>query len=150
MADYDVQDWAVYTINHIRRHSDRPIVIRAHPGDRAAGQYLDPQSGQCRIPWCRDIRLSTNSALQQDLHNAWSVVNHNSSGTVAAAIEGIPVFVTDPTRSQSRDVANTDLSAIENPVMPDRQAWVERLAMSHWRFDELRSGQTWRHMRQWA
>lgn len=150
MANYDVQDWAVDTISRIRQHSDRPIVIRAHPGDRAAGQYLDPASGQCRVPWSRDIRLSTNPALQQDLCNAWAVVNHNSSGTVAAAIEGIPVFVTDPTRSQSRDIANTDLNSIERPQTPDRQAWVERLAMSHWRFDELRSGQTWRHMRQWA
>ena len=150
MADYDVQDWAVQTIGHIRRHSNRPIVIRAHPGDRAARQYLDPGSEQCRIPWGRDIRLSANSSLLQDLQGAWAVVNHNSSGTVAAAIEGVPVFVTDPTRSQSRDIANTDLSAIENPVMPDRQAWVERLAMSHWRFDELRSGQAWRHMRQWV
>lgn len=150
MANYDVQDWALNTIAVLRQYTDRPIVIRAHPGDRAAGDYLDRSSGRCRIPWNRQVRLSTNPALQQDLVNAWAVVNHNSSGTVAAAIEGYPVFVTDPARSQSRDIANTDLAAIERPQMPDRQAWVQRLAMSHWKFDELRSGQAWRHMRQWV
>ena len=67
-----------------------------------------------------------------------------------SAIEGIPIFVTDPERSQCADIANTDLSLIEKPNMPDRQAWAERLAMSHWNFDELKSGECWHHMRQYV
>jgi hypothetical protein len=150
MANYDVQQWAVDVISRLRQHTDRDIVIRAHPGDRNASIYLDPQNPQCRISWSPRVRLSVNSDLRADLQNCWAVVNHNSSPVVASAIEGIPVFVTDHARSQARDIANTDLAQIENPQMPDRQAWIERLAMSHWKFDELRSGQTWRHMRQWV
>jgi hypothetical protein len=33
--------------------------------------------------------------------------------------------------------ANLDLAKIETPNLPDRQKWVERLAMFHWNFDEI-------------
>ena len=66
---------------------------------------------------------------------------------VGAAIEGYPVFVSDPTRSQCKDIANTDLSLIENPLLPNRQQWVERLSMFHWSFADLKSGEAWNHMR---
>jgi hypothetical protein len=95
----------------------------------------------------KNVTLSNKTNLVGDLQNCWAAVNHNSSPAVAAAIEGYPIFVTDPVKSQCREIANTDLAQIENPLMPDRQKWVERLAMSHWKFDELRSGLAWQHMR---
>lgn len=149
MDGVDVQDWANLVINQIRQHTNRRIVIRPHPGDRAARKYLAPKSPLCKIKFSKNLTLSTNVNLIDDLQNCWAAVNYNSSPVVAAAIEGIPVFVSDPARSQCADIANTDLSQIENPIMPDRQAWVERLAMSHWNFDELRSGECWSHMRQY-
>ncbi len=147
MSGYDVQDWALSVINTIRQYTDRPIVIRAHPGDKGARTYLDPNSPQCRIKFSKRVRLSTNPHLVNDLINCWAAVNYNSSPVVGAAIEGIPIFVTDPTRSQCKEIANTDLTQIENPLLPDRQKWVERLSMFHWNFDELKSGECWSHMR---
>lgn len=148
MGGFDVQDWCNQTIAHIRQYSDRPIVIRAHPGDKQALTYLDPNTGRCRIAWNKGVKLSKKANLIDDLKNCWAAVNHNSSPVVGAALEGIPVFVTDPVRSQCKDIANVDFSLIENPAMPDRQPWVNRLAMSHWNFAELQSGQCWNHMRQ--
>lgn len=148
MADYDVQDWTLSTIKEIRKYSDRPIIIRGHPGDKAAREYLDPKSTKCRLKNLSNVSFSDfNRSLIDDLKNAWAVVNHNSSPVVGAAIEGYPIFVTDSLKSQCREIANTDLSKIENPLMPDRQKWVERLSMFHWKFDELKSGECWRHMR---
>jgi hypothetical protein len=147
MGSTDVQDWAIQTINTLRQHTNRPIVIRAHPGDKASREYLDPRSAKCRIKFSKAVRLSTNANLVDDLRNCWAAVNYNSSPVVGAAVEGIPIFVMDPIKSQCRDVANTDLAQIENPQMPDRQPWVERLAMSHWNFDELKSGECWSHMK---
>jgi hypothetical protein len=147
MGSLDVQDWAIQTINTIRQHTDRPIIIRAHPGDKASREYLDPRSPKCRIKFSKAVRLSTNANLVDDLRNCWAAVNYNSSPVVGAAIEGVPIFVIDPIKSQCRDIANTDLSQIENPQMLNRQPWVERLAMSHWNFDELKSGECWSHMR---
>jgi hypothetical protein len=147
MGSLDVQDWTTQIINELRQHTDRPIVIRAHPGDKASREYLDPRSSKCKIKFSKAVRLSTNANLVDDLRNCWAAVNYNSSPVVGAAIEGIPIFVMDPIKSQCRDVANTDLAQIENPQMPNRQPWVERLAMSHWNFDELKSGECWSHMR---
>lgn len=147
MSGYDVQDWASSIISSVRNFTDRPIIVRAHPGDKAARTYLDPKNPQCRIKFSKRVRLSTNPRLTDDLINCWAAVNYNSSHSVGALIEGVPIFVTDPARSQSAEVANTDISQIENPIMPDRQKWVERLAMFHWNFDELRSGECWNHMR---
>lgn len=151
MGNFDVQDWAINTITELRKYTDRKIVLRGHPGDKAAKEYLDPANSKCRIKDFKNIEFSKfEKTLLEDLKGAWAVVNHNSSPTVGAAIEGYPIFVTDPTRSQCKDIANLNISQIENPVMPDRQRWVERLSMFHWNFEELKSGECWQHMKNYA
>jgi hypothetical protein len=147
MGKVDIQDWARATISEIRRYSDRPIVVRTHPGDKGSREVIRPGHKQCRIPFGRDVTLSTNVNLEDDLYNCWAAVNYNSSPVVGAAIKGVPIFVLDPLKSQCVEIANTDLSQIENPRMLDRQPWVERLSMFHWNFDELKSGECWNHMR---
>ena len=149
MGGLDVQDWAIDTIQKIRQHSDRPIIIRGHPGDRNTKTYLDPKNPACKIKGFKDIFFSDSTVrtLEQDLINTWAVVNYNSSPVVGAAIEGYPIFVSDPIKSQCAEIANTDFSQIENPILPDRQRWVERISMFHWNFAELRSGECWAHMR---
>jgi hypothetical protein len=147
MAGLSVQDWLVATLTEIRKHSDRRVVIRAHPGDQGHRGYLDLTQLRSRMPEIKNYTLSQNSSLVEDLGSAWAAVNHNSSAVVGAALEGIPVFVTDPARSQCADIALSDLSKIEYPVYPDRDGWLHRISQFHWRFSELRSGECWRHMR---
>jgi hypothetical protein len=147
MGQLDVQDWAIQTINTLRQHTDRPIVIRSHPGDKSSREYLNPASPKCKIKFSKRVRLSSNTNLVDDLKNCWAAVNYNSSPVVGAAIEGVPIFVTDPNKSQCAEIANIDLTQIENPTLHDRQSWVERLSMFHWNFDELKSGECWTHMR---
>ena len=135
--------WLEQTIQEIKKHSARPIVVRAHPGDKKIKSLLQIKHA--------NVTLSNTETLIDDLRNAWATVVYNSSPSVASIIEGIPAFLTDPhpEHSQSHAVANTDLSNLENPQLPDRQKWVERLAMCHWNFDELRSGEAWRFFRQY-
>lgn len=147
MGNVDIQDWAVQTIETIRRHSNRPIVIRPHPGDKASKSIIQPGNPACKIKFSKAVRLSTNANLLDDLKNCWAAANYNSSPVVGAVIEGVPIFVSDPAKSQSAEVANTDLTQIENPTLPDRQRWVERLSMFHWSFDEVKRGECWSHMR---
>jgi hypothetical protein len=147
MNGVDVQDWAVHVIRLIRQHSDRPIVVRLHPGDKQTKLAIENPRYTGPIPFSNNVTLSKNINLVDDLRDCWAAVNYNSSPLVAAAIEGVPVFVLDPVRSQCGEIANTDIAQIETPQMPDRQKWVERLSMSHWKFDELISGDCWRHMR---
>lgn len=145
MDGIPVLEWAADVILRIREHSDRPIIVRPHPGDKGARDYLGDFSTS---PLLKDVRLSSPlSTLQDDLRDCWAAVNHNSSPVVGALLNGIPVFVTDPLRSQCREVANTDFSQIETPILPDRVPWAQRISMSHWSFDEVQSGEAWNHMR---
>jgi hypothetical protein len=147
MGSVDIQDWTNNTITTLRKYTDRPIIIRTHPGDKTSKEIIKPENPSCKIKFSSSVRLSTNINLVEDLKNCWAAVNYNSSPVVGAAIEGVPIFVSDSAKSQCAEVANTDLSRIENPLMLDRQPWVERLSMFHWNFNELKSGECWHHMR---
>jgi len=137
MKNLDVMTWCNNIINQIKKHTDRPIIVRPHPGDKKVNQYL-----KINYP---NVKVSYNPNIIDDFSTAWATVTYNSSPGVASAIEGVPVFVTDPTPtvSQAYDVANFDLSRIENPVRPDRQKWIEKISMCHFNFDDLRKGVAW-------
>ena len=137
MGGYDVMDWCNKTIKEIQQHTDRDIIVRAHPGDKKAKQYLT-----LNYP---GVKISTAPSILDDFRKCWAVVTYNSSPGVAAAIEGIPVFITDPNAkvSQAYDIGNTDLSQLENPIRPERQQWIEKLAMSHFNFADLEKGTAW-------
>jgi hypothetical protein len=144
MGGLSVQTWLDQTITQIRQYSrKRQIVVRTHPGDKKIKSILKIYG--------KGVHLSVNERLSDDLRNAWATVVYNSSPSIASIIEGIPTFITDPTpqRSQSYKIANTDLSRLENPEMPDRQEWIERISMCHWNFEELRSGAAWNFFKQY-
>jgi hypothetical protein len=143
MKGLDVMDWLHETIKEIRKYSKRHIIVRGHPGDRAKKNYLKINMAK--------VFISDKENISQDLRGAWATITYNSSPGVASAIEGIPVFVTDPLpkNSQAFDVCNTDLSQIENPLMPERLEWIQKISMSHWNFNDLKSGAAWNHMRKY-
>ena len=148
MAGWDVIDWALNTIAEIRKYTNRPIRLRPHPGDKHAISYVEQYIKKSQST---NISISNvGSQLTEDLIDCWAVVNYNSSPAVGAAIEGVPIFVTDAARSQCREIANTDLSQIENPVLLNRQPWIERISQFHWNFAELQSGACWQHMRKFV
>jgi len=142
MKGLDVPSWLERTVALIKQRTDRPIVVRGHPGDRHHRVYIDKNK----------FMLSNKPLLKQDLINCHAVVTYNSSPAVASAIEGIPVFVTDPIAdtSQAYPVANTQLSEIENPKTFDREIWLQKLAMCHWNSEELVNGSAWKHIRQFV
>tara|TARA_B100000780_G_scaffold41554_1_gene25821 strand:- start:4243 stop:5184 length:942 start_codon:yes stop_codon:yes gene_type:complete len=149
MGEINVVDWATKTINNIRKYSDRTIIVRPHPKDKKALISYIPELQQIYRS-NKSIEFSTQDApLAQDLSNAWAVVNHNSSSIVGSVIQGYSAFITDPVSSQCAEVAHTDFAQLETPTEFDRQTWLERISMFHWKFSELEDGSAWRHMRQY-
>jgi hypothetical protein len=146
MRGLSVQEWLDKTIIEIRKHSKkRPIIVRFHPGDKKMPRLIKINH--------KNVRISNNTSdIRKDLVNAWATVLYNSSPAVASAIEGVPVFLTDPKpeHSQAHTVSNTDISKIENPITPDRQDWIEKLSMCHWDFEELKSGEAWTFFRKYV
>lgn len=144
MRGLHVQQWLDNTIAEIKKYSDRPIIVRKHPGDKKADDYL-------KIKYKNVLVSPKGVSLKQDLAGAWATVVYNSSPSVASLIEGVPAFLTDPhpEHSQACSVANTAISQIENPTLLERQEWIEKLSMCHWNFEELRSGTAWQFFKRY-
>ena len=138
--------WLVNTVKEIRKYSDRKIMVRFHPGDK---NVLSHRRALSRFR-LKDVMLSNSKSLLDDLRTAHAVVNHNSSPGVVAAIEGVPIFLTDPARSQAGEVAHNTLESLETPQEFDREKWIQKMAQMHWTLDELKDGTAWRHLRKWA
>lgn len=139
----DQERWLDKTITKIRKHSDRPIVVRMHPGDGsrfAQIEILKKRYGDM-------ITISDNPHILQDLKNCWCTVGYNSTPNVVSLIEGIPSIITDPFHSWSNGISGTMLNTIENPIMPDREEWLHTIANIHWSNDEVKSGKLWSHIK---
>lgn len=143
MGKVDVESWAKQTIKQIKTLTSTPIVVRGHPGDRFSGNVVESLKKLGITP-------STNGSLLLDLASAKACVTFNSSPGVASAIEGVPTFVLDPSRSQATPVSHTSLEFLENPKEFDRTQWIQNIAQCHWNFDDMSSGRTWQYMKQWA
>ena len=125
--------WLTQTIARIREHSDRPIVVRPHPRQR-----LTPMPG-VTIQQPQSLRGTYDEFdFRSSLGRAWAVVNENSGPGSQAIIDGVPAFV--GADSMAVPVANTDFAQIENPLMPERSAWLEQLCHTEWTVSEIRSG----------
>ena len=146
MRGVDLMHWLKRTLSQIKRNTDRPIMLRWHPGDWKA--YPNYKSTLDKF----GVTVSPQDRhILQDLQNCWALVCHNSTPSAVAPIEGVPAFITDdPAYSQGGDIANTDFSLLENPNLPDREQWIRKLAQCHWSFEDVRSGRCWAHMRNYV
>jgi len=134
MKGVDMNQWALETVQQIRKTTDRPIVVRAHPKNPINRALFN------NIP---NLRFSQGSTLQQDLQNAWVSVFFNSSSCVASVLAGVPVFASDPD-CVAWQVANQDLVQIEKPLTPVREQWLWDLSAAHWTDEESRAGLIYR------
>lgn len=145
MFGNDQEAWLDCTIAEIRRYTQRPIMVRMHPGDGTRFKQIE----KLQKRYGNRITISEHDNIRGALQNCWCTVGYNSTPNVVAAIEGIPVYVQDPEHSWAKDIAFTDLSQIENPPMPDRTAWLEKIANIHWSNDEVKSGKLWSAIKQY-
>lgn len=125
--------WIESTVDTLRQHTSREIVVRPHPrfGNRV------PFGLKVQQP--RHISGTYDSFdLERSLQQAWAVVNWNSGVAPLAAIHGVPVWTGHDSLAQP--VANFDLAQIEQPIYPDRRAWLEWLCHTEWTLDELATG----------
>jgi hypothetical protein len=135
----DQEAWLDTTIANIRQYSDRPVMIRMHPGDGTR----EKQIHKIRKKHRKAVSISYHENIRDALANCWCTVGINSTPNVVSAIEGVPGYIEDPGHSWAADVAFTDLSQLENPPMPDRSQWVNKIANIHWSNQEVKSGQLW-------
>lgn len=115
----DSEKWLDHTISEIRRHSDRPIIIRHKPETRRE----------------RVKHNTLKDLLSKDIH---CLVTYNSISAAEAVFYGIPAFTLGENAASM--VSGKDLSKIESPVYPEREMWLRNLAYSQFTCEEMRDG----------
>ena len=142
MKTLDPMTWLREKIQQIRAVTAQQIVIRPHPGQyemRDFSAYTGPNARKLNI----QVIDPKRTRLIDDLKNATAAVFFNSSASVAAVCEGIPIFVDDAS-CVSWAVANKNIADILTPQTFDRTQWLWDLSAAHWSDQEGRSGAIYR------
>ena len=132
--------WFDQQITQIRKHTDKPLVIRPHPRNGVSLNAKKYQNVKIVTPQ-RDRRTYDDTDLAERLKSAWAVVSHSSNPAMTAVFSGIPVYVSEA--SLSYDVGNVSYENINHPNMPDRKQWANKLAYTEWWPDEIAQGLPW-------
>jgi len=124
----DLEQWILTTVDTIKKHTDRPVVVRRRSKHR--------------------IDRVKKDTLQSALTDAWALVTYNSVAATESVFLGIPAFTLAPVNAAD-PVSCHDLSKIENPFYPDQDLlhnWACHLAYGQFHIDELKDGSAWRHL----
>lgn len=122
--------WVEDTVKKIRQHSDRKIVVRAHP--------RSPISSKISGVVMETPKKLLGSYDDYDInYNYHCVVNHNSGPAVQAAIHGIPI-ICDSTSLAGEISGN--FKNIEKISLPSRDEWFLKLCHTEWTVEEIRTG----------
>ena len=118
-----VQTWVFDSIDLLRQHTNRKIIVRPHPRSPIPGIQHEFKNVILQVP---SQIPQTYDDFDFDPSDAYAVINWSSNPATQAVIQGIPVFVGPD--SLAYDVGCTNLASINGPVMPDRTQWLNDIA----------------------
>jgi len=139
-----MQKWFEQQIIDIRKYTDKPIIIRPHPRNHVTLDVKKFNNVEIVSPR-RDNKTYDDTDLAERLKSAWALVSYSSNPAMTAAINGIPVYVSEA--SLSYEIGNTSFENINNPKMPDRQSWANKIAYTEWWPDEIEQGIPWQRIK---
>lgn len=108
------RNWVESVTRRLKRITDRPIVVRKHPGKNVKRE------------------------LELDLHNAWCSCVWASGAGIKSIVAGVPVFY-DFKHWLGGPAASCNWN-IEEPFMGDRGPMLRRLSWAQWSWQEIESG----------
>ena len=145
----DVFAWTKDTVDQIRKHTNRKIIVRPHPLYRKAEQLNKLKETVLRVSdvhWQEaDLRQPGFVPIAEQLKKAWCTVTYSSGTGIDAVINGVPNVACD-TGSMVYDVSTKDISEIENPYRSEKKIWANKIAHCLWSIDEVESGECWEHV----
>ena len=125
MYDIDLETWLNTTIEEIKNHTDRPIVIRKKQS--------------------RTVRMTEDTmemALAKEVH---CLVTFSSIDAGEALLLGKPAITLGP--NAAAPLCSQSISEIENPKIPtldEVKTWAANLAYNQFTEAEMRNGTAWR------
>lgn len=130
-----MSSWVTDIVTEIRKYSDRMILFRPHPRCRldSIEAYLPNVLRQ------EPVQLSgTYDDFDMSFENAWATISWSSNPGIHSVINGVPAY-TGPS-SLAYDVSMQDLSTIEDPILPDREQWLNDYAWTEFTVEEIEQG----------
>jgi hypothetical protein len=124
LYDINLDEWLQQTQDEIKRHTDRPVVIRIKQG--------------------RSARVNDNTmemALAQDVH---CLVTFSSIAAGEALLLGKPAITLGPNAASA--LCSQSLDNINNPYVPtldEVAAWARHMAYCQFTEEEMRNGTAW-------
>jgi len=152
LRSMDINEWAIWTLERIRKESDRPIEVRLHPGvsQKGVDSHLKLMQWQSfnNLP---DVKFVQGSELPWEEHilDAHCVVAFTSGLSIDAVLNGIPVVACDP-GNFAWSISSKNAQQAETPFMAkeeDVQDWLNTLAYCQWSKEEMESGEAWVHLK---
>ena len=132
-----MSNWFLETYDEIRKYTQRPIVFRPHPRCR-----LDHIERGLKNVYRQEPNHIANTYDNFDMgfDNVWATVSYSSNPGTHSCINGVPAFVS--THSLAYSVGNDIdfLHDIENPMMPERQQWLNDYAHTEYTIEEISQG----------
>ncbi len=127
--------WIMHTIETVQLYSDKPILFRPHP----RCPLPDIESQYKNVYRQRPQKLlDTYDDFDMSFDNTWATISWSSNPGIHSVIAGVPVF-TGPS-SLAWPVSNTGTETIDNPLMPNRQQWLNDYAHTEYTIDEITQG----------
>jgi hypothetical protein len=120
-----LEDWLEQTQEEIKKHTDRPIVVRTKQGRTA-----------------RLVDDTMEMALDRDVH---CLVTFSSIAATEALLLGKPAITLGP--NAAAPLCRHQISDIENlniPTMDEVEAWARHLAYCQFTEPDMRTGTAWR------
>ena len=132
-----MSNWFLNTYDEIRKYTQRPIVFRPHP--RCRLEHIERGLKNVYRQEPQHVN-GTYDDFDMGFSNMWATVSYSSNPGTHSCINGVPAFVS--THSLAYDVGNDIdfLYDIENPLMPDRQQWLNDYAHTEYTIEEISQG----------
>jgi len=145
----DVFAWTEGTVNEIRKHTNRKIIIRPHPLYRKSALHSKLKESvlaTADVHWQEaDVTKADFVPIAEQLKNAWCTVTYSSGTGIDAVINGVPNVACDK-GSMVYDVSSKDIAEIENPYRGEKALWSNKIAHCQWSIEEFESGECWQHV----
>jgi hypothetical protein len=132
-----MSNWFLNTYDEIRKYTERPIVFRPHP--RCRLEHIERGLKNVYRQEPQHVN-GTYDDFDMGFDNVWATVSYSSNPGTHSCINGVPAFVS--THSLAYSVGNDIdfLHDIENPMMPDRQQWLNDYAHTEYTVEEISQG----------
>ncbi len=134
-------EWALKTINEIRKYSNDCIIFRDHPLQK------DKNKAEIKnILNNKDIYLSENYKIEDDLNNSRCCITFSSGSAIESLLHGVPVIATDK-RSFVYEIVENDFNKINNLKLPNLNTLKSSLSFTHYSFNEILDGTCWENIK---